>query len=460
MQDRAALAYLAASLLTKGLSFITLPIYTRLLSTADMGVSTVFATWYAVLYAVCTLSLSSGSVSVAMSDYSENRDRYMSACLSLSSLSVILFGGIALLLHHKLEGITGVSDHLMHVMLCLLFFQPALEVWYARKRFEYQYKSVLAVSVLMSICSVFAGIVAVMVARNKMNDNLGEVRVTFQYAVIIAVSLLIYISIMRKGQCFFDKEIWKYALALSVPLVFHTLAKNILDVSDRLMIDAMCGKSYAGIYGTVYGISTAYIIIWTAINSSMIPMLFEDLKNRRYSNIDNRIWKALRLISMIAIISTALAPELLQLLTTAEYIEGVYIIPAVSAGIYFTVLYNVFSNFLMYAKKTFIIMFSTAIAAIVNLALNYLMIPRVGYIAAAYTTLFSYFVLAIMQIIGVKRYYKMSILKKKRMVMLSSGTFAGCLLFGFFYGSLVGRLLLLTCIITCVYLFRRIRNCL
>lgn len=432
-KKRATVAYLIANIITKGISFITLPIYTRLLSTTDIGLSTVFSTWYSIFYAVFTLSLSSGSVSVAMADYRDERDKYMSACLSLSTLSSLVFGTILIVLHNMVEKLIGMPVSLFYLLLLLLIFQPSLDMWYIRKRFDYKYKSVLALSLFTSIGSSCVSIIAVFIAKMKAGSNLGEIKIVYQYTVILVVCIVIYAKTMYRGHCFFDASIWKYALAVSAPLVVHALAKSVLDVSDRLMIDMICGKEYAGIYGTVYGIGTAYFIVWTAINTAMVPMLFDDLRNEKRLELDSRVWNALCIISVIAIVSTVFAPEVLRILTVSEYYEGVYIIPAVSGGVYMTALYNIYSNFLLYSKKTSTIMLSTMLAAIINILLNSILIPRFGYIAAAYTTLISYFVLAFLQKKGMNKYYGKHLIKSTRVMVLSICTITGCLLCNLLY---------------------------
>ena len=71
--------------------------------------------------------------------------------------------------------------------------------------------------------------------------------------------------------------------------------------------------------------------------------------------------------------------------------------PPIAAGIFLTAVSNMYTNILIYYKKTQYIMISSGIAAVLNLCLNYMCIRRWGYLVAAYTTLFAYIVLAILQ---------------------------------------------------------------
>ena len=82
-----------------------------------------------------------------------------------------------------------------------------------------------------------------------------------------------------------------------------------------------------------------------------------------------------------------------------EYYEAIYLMPPIAAGIFFTSFYNLFSNVLLYYKKTKLIMIATFIATITNVILNYIFIQIYGYIAAAYTTLVAFLILAIIQFV-------------------------------------------------------------
>ena len=100
---------------------------------------------------------------------------------------------------------------------------------------------------------------------------------------------------------------------------------------------------------------------------------------------------------------TFLAPEIVKLFATSDYYEAIYIMPPIAAGIYLTSVSNMYSNILVYRKKSSYIMYASIIAATTNIFLNYICIPKFGYMAAAYTTLVAHSILAFMQIYYVRR---------------------------------------------------------
>lgn len=90
-----------------------------------------------------------------------------------------------------------------------------------------------------------------------------------------------------------------------------------------------------------------------------------------------------------------IGPEVIGILASPEYAEAVYCIPPVAASIFFTYLYTLFINVEFYFEKTQYSMIVSVLGAALNILLNYLLVPRFGYVAAGYTTLVCYVLFAI-----------------------------------------------------------------
>ena len=75
---KAAAVYTLASVFSKGLAIITVPIFTRIMSTSEIGVVNLYNSWNSMLNAVVTLSLTSGGYSAALKEFGKERDQYQS----------------------------------------------------------------------------------------------------------------------------------------------------------------------------------------------------------------------------------------------------------------------------------------------------------------------------------------------------------------------------------------------
>ena len=318
----------------------------------------------------------------------------------------------------------GLPNALIILMLIGFLFAPARDFWLSRQRYEYKYKLAGAVSVLTAIVATFASIFAVIFVSNRHFEETSLVRLFSNYIIIYGVAAVIWIYILLKGKKFYCKEYWKMSLAISIPLIGYNIAGQVLNVSDRMMIGRLVNNSAVGIYGTLYTVSSLSLLVWQAINASFVPYLFQniDKKEHNIKQISNMLLEA---YAVIAVLLTFFAPEIVKILATKEYYEAIYIMPSIAAGVFFTSYANLYSNIAVYYKESKYVMYPAIVAAILNLVLNYVFIKMFGYMAAAYTTLFSYIILAILQVIWSAKVCKENnneinnIYDNKRMLLLA-----------------------------------------
>lgn len=402
---KSAIVYLFATVFTRGLAIITTPIFTRIMTTDQVGMVNLYSSWYSMITVVSTLALTSGGFSIALREFEKERDQYVSSVLSLTSIVAI---GLALVYSISItfwNDVTGLPTHLMVLLLVGLLVAPARDFWLSRQRFEYQYKLSGTVTVLSAIFASGLAVAAVLYANSIGYSDIASVRLSANYFIIYGVAFIIWLSIFWQGRCFYSSKYWRFSLQLSLPLIGYSVASQILSVSDRMMISKMVGNSAVGIYGTLYTVSSISLMVWTAINASFVPYLYQNMENTK-SKIKKLSMSMLGMYSLVAILLVYLAPEIVRILATEEYYKGIYIMPPIAGGVYFIAVSNLYSNILVYLKRTNIIMISSIIAAVINVILNYIMIEAYGYMAAAYTTLLSYVVMAVLLSIWANREFK------------------------------------------------------
>lgn len=90
VQMKASLWYAICNILQKGISFIVIPIYVRLLTTSEYGHYSVFISWKDIIIIFATLNLYCGVFTKAIVDYKNDRDRYTSCMQGLSTVITII----------------------------------------------------------------------------------------------------------------------------------------------------------------------------------------------------------------------------------------------------------------------------------------------------------------------------------------------------------------------------------
>lgn len=405
IEVKSATVYTFSTLFSRGLAIITVPIFTRLMTTSQIGIVNLYNSWYSMISAIATLSLTSGGYVVALREYESNRDGYQSSVLSLTSLISLLLVGVYLVNPSLWSKLLGLPSGLIILMLIGFLFAPARDFWLVRQRYEYKYK--LSGFVMMG-SALIASLLSILtvIKLSAVDENLvAEGRLYSNYLIIYGVSAVIWFCTMLKGKTFFNKEYWKLSLSLSLPLVGYSVASQILTVSDRMMISQMVGNSAVGIYSTLYTVSSLSLLVWQAVHSSFVPYIFRNIESG-VDGIKRVSSQLMTFYAAVAVLMTFLAPEIVRILATEEYYEAIYIMPPIAAGVFFTSFANLYSDIAVYYKKTKYVMYPAIIAAVSNLILNYIFIKIYGYMAAAYTTLFSYILFALFQGVWAKKICK------------------------------------------------------
>ena len=140
---RASMWFVFCSVIQKGIAFITTPIFTRMMSTEEYGLVSVYSSWVNILTVVLTLQLATGVYNKAMIRYEKQRNEYTSSMLFFTTLLISGGLGLFLLFRKQLGNALGMSTSLIIAMFVDLIFSQAMSFWTVRNRFEYEYKNIV-----------------------------------------------------------------------------------------------------------------------------------------------------------------------------------------------------------------------------------------------------------------------------------------------------------------------------
>ncbi len=395
-QVKIGIWYTLSNFLIKSIGIITMPIFTRIMTPEDIGLVANVASWLSLLVPIATLDLAS-SVTLAYLDFKENIDEFISSNLFLGSL--ISLGVSTIIFFNKpfFEEFTTINGEILNVICVYLIFQPALQMFMRKCRISYQYKPVVALSILSSVVASASAIICVLVFDDKFMS-----RIYGFYLPNIALYVVLYVFLFAKGKKVKIKY-WKYALAISIPLLWHSFAGIILNSSDRVMITNINGPEYTALYSVAYSAASVISLLWTSMNQAWSPWSYEKMKNEEYNELKVKSKPYFLFFLFITFLFLSVSPEIIFIVGGEKYMEAIYVIPPVMIGFVFLFVYSLYVNIELYHKKQKAVAFSTTLAAVVNVVLNFIFIPMFGYIAAAYTTLAGYLLLFVFHYLYVKR---------------------------------------------------------
>lgn len=381
---KASLWFVVCGFLQKGIAMITTPVFTRIMTTTEFGRYTVYNTWLSIVQILISLNLAAGVYTRGLVENEEDADRFSSSMLGLSSTCILIGSVIYALLHEQINCLLNLSTILMTAMIVEVWSSTAFKFWAARERVNYRYKKLVALTLVYVSLRPALGIICVLNA--DVNAQV-EARVLSTVLVCFAMFVFPYIGMMRKGGQFYNKEYWSYALRFNIPLVPHYLSQIVLNQSDRLMINSICGAAATAYYGVAYSLAFVLQVLNDSIAGTMNPWIYRSIRYHNEDKIGKVSYSILLLIAAVNFVLVAVAPEAMLILAPKSYQPALLAIPPVTSCVYFTFLYNLFATFEYYYKKTKYVTYVTVVSAVLNIILNAIFIPEFGFIAAGYTTL-------------------------------------------------------------------------
>lgn len=389
---KAAAVYLLGMILQRALGFITTPIFTRYMSVEEYGAAAVYYTTEQMLGIIAMFCLGAGWMDVGFQDYKKQRHEFVFSMLVLSNVITVITGIGLLILYSFVKEYLRVEPSLLIIMFINFLLSPAMLFWLREERFAYHYKWPAIFSIGSAIISTIVVVITLLfLPFNRLYERiLGAMIPLF----VFYIGFYLYLAKRSRYNIIFS--FWRPAIMFNLPLIPHYLSSYFLGGSDRLMIAALVGEKEAGFYSLSYTVATLVMMVWTAVNSSLVPFVINCYSEKNYSKISNVVLPIITLFGLLCMFIALLAPEVVKILATDDFLEAVYIVPPVICGVFFSVLYYLFTNVLYFMKKPQYVMIASISTGILNIGLNYIFIPIFGYIAAGYTTLICYLLQAIM----------------------------------------------------------------
>lgn len=398
---KATFWFFICNIFQKCISFLTTPIFTRLLSTDQYGVFVTYNSWMQILTIIVTFRLDYGIFNKGMSHFSEHKDEYAATMQGITTVITTICFIIYLIFRHYFNELTGLSTFISVAMFLELYATSAISYWSLRQRYDFKYKSVVFVTLSIAILNSVLGIFAVL-----LFNRTGQARILSAVLVQICFGIIIYIYNFKKGRTFLNFEYAKYAILFNIPLIPHYFASYILDQFDRIMIMKMVSYSAVGIYGLAYGSGFVIKIVTNSLNNTLIPWMYRQLENKNFSDIEKCVKSIIEFVSIGFMVYMALSPEIISVMGSKNYSEATYILPPVTASVFLIFMYELFANIEFYYNRNKMTMYIAIFGAVANIILNYIFIQIGGYVMAAYTTLICYIYFSIAHFIYMTRVVK------------------------------------------------------
>ena len=337
---KAGIGYTIGNYLLKGLSFLTVPLFSRLLDTSDYGIFNTYLAYQGIMFLLVGIALHT-SLKNAKYRYKEEFDRYNSNCILVMLVSLAVWLFLANLTYPLYAGLTGFSRFIINLLLFDSFGTALIQFFNVYVGLDYRYDSFLKISAFNALGNLGMSVILIL-GFFKDDRATGRIIGNALPVMVIAVVLIWYFWKKRRPK--WNREQVTYAVTYSLPLIPHGISQVILSQFDRIMIKSMIGSAEAGIYSFGYNIFSIINVTANSLDNVWGPWFYEQMQQKKYEEIRRQSSKyafGMLLFSVMVMLGT---PELVMLLGAKAYWDAKYTVIPIVVGGYFMFLYTLPSS--------------------------------------------------------------------------------------------------------------------
>ena len=383
--SKAGIWYTIGNIALKGVLFLSLPIFTRVMLPEDFGYYNNYIAYEQIFTAILGLGIY-GTIKNAKIDFKDDFDIYFSSIIALCLILLFLVEIFTNVIMCFASSILGFNRIEINILIVQSFCAALLYLYGVKLNAEFKYKRFLVFSALNVIGNI---VISLLLIYYVFPSKTYVGRIVGSAAPLLLISTLIMIESLKEG-IHIRRRYIRYALSLGIPLIPHVLSQSLLNQFDRIMINSIVGSLEAGVYGCVYTLSTVLQVIAGSIENAWSPWLFINLSEKKGKEIDKISKMIINFFFMLSIGFMCVMPEFSIIFLDSKYWSGIPLIFPLSVAMFFSFMYTFPANIEYYNKKTSNISLGTIGSATMNIILNYFCITNFGYRAAAYTTIISY----------------------------------------------------------------------
>ncbi|WP_063654929.1 oligosaccharide flippase family protein [Candidatus Arsenophonus triatominarum] len=381
--------YALGDIFVKGFLFISLPLLSNLLDPIQYGYLSLINTAIMILYVFISLNLQNAITNRFMIT-SENFNSYLSSILYFIIPFQIILIILEPLYRVSVSSFLGINEKDFIYVLSICVMLTYIYIYTSYLQASSQSKRYVIFNIIAKVSEII--LIFSFAYFLTSNQYMSKIYAQMIVNIILIVYILMISSKLNRGK--FDFIYLKEALMFSLPLIVHVLSNSLLSQADKLIINKMMGTYSAGIYSFAYNVGMCVIVVIMAWNSSWQPKLYELINNRNYCSIKITTYTGTILIFLICVLSMLFSKEMVIFLASDKYYDSISILPLIIIGNSLIHVYLIYVNFVFYKKKTIIISCATLGALVINVILNYYLIPKFGIAGSAWATVIAYFFLA------------------------------------------------------------------
>ncbi len=426
--------YGISTIVGRFIGFILVPFYTNVIDTKDFGIYSNVYAYIAFLNVIFIYGMDAAFMKYASMGKPEERRDLFSTPFWFVTATTILFSIFLLLLKSSLSSMMEIPENfstLYNYLIIILLLDTIALIPFARLRLQRHAGKFAAIKLGNIFLNL--GLNLYLILKLKM----GIEAIFLSNLIASLFSLIVLLPDIFSNLRFkIDKEILNKMLKFGIPYLPGSISAMIVQVIDRPIVLALTDASTLGIYQANYKLGIFMMLIVSMFNYAWQPFFLNNAQEKNAKELFSKIFTLFLLFtSLIWLVLSLFIDDFAKFrifdgvtIIGSSYLGGLVIVPIILLGYLFNGLYVNFTAGIYIEEKTKYFPLVTGSGAIVNVAVNFLLIPVLGIIGAAIATLASYMVMAGGLFIFSQKFYKINyeydkIIKIFVMIFITGGLY-------------------------------------
>ncbi len=402
--------YGVSTIIGRFLNFLLVPFYTNVLSTSQYGVVATVYSYIAFMNIIYIYGMESAYFKYASTrEIGGDKEIFSTPFFSILITSLI-FSSLIFFNSSSLGSIVAVpgkySDTIRYSAIILLLDSLSI-IPFAALRLQRKVKTFAAVKMVNIVVNVLANVILL------LKYHAGVEGIFISGVIASGTTLLLVLpTILSRLKMSFHKDLFYALLKFGLPYIPAGLAAMIVQVIDRPILLALTNESTVGIYQANYRLGILMMLIVSMYDYAWRPFFLTHASEPGAKQLFARILTYFTLFSSIVVVLVSLyIDDLVKLRVFGRFIinpaywSGLGIVPIVLLGYLFNGIYVNLMAGIYIEKKTSHLPYITGIGAAINVAANFLLIPKFGMFGAAWATFLAYAGMALAIYVVSQRFY-------------------------------------------------------
>lgn len=419
--------YGLSSIVGRLLNYLLVPLYTRVFAPGEYGIVTELYAYVAFFNIVFTYGLETAFFRFAEKEKG-NPDVYTTSLSSIIISSLLIATGIiiysapiAAWMNHS-DGSDKMLPYYISCFAAVLALDAISAIPFAKLRQEnkaWRFAMIKLVWILVNIgLNIFFLIICPALRGGSMDSFINRIydpTIGIGYVFISNLAASAIVLILLSPELFnvryvFNRQLWKTMMIYALPLMVAGFAGMINETFDRIMLprlieDKTTALTQLGIYGACYKLSILMTLFVQTFRYAAEPFFFSQASSDKAQQVYSRVMHYFVLLCAFIFLAIMMYIDIVKTFIGKEYREGLGVVPILLlANLCLGVFYNLSIWYKLTHQTRWGAWFSI-IGAIITLALNFVLIPVMGYMGAAWATLACYASMMVISYLVGQRYY-------------------------------------------------------